>query len=296
MSETAMDAPVVEPLGPLSADTLQMLEALVEASGWNQLAHDWRLFERLGSIHGIRDADGTVIASGAVLPMARVPTAMPAARRQPAVSWISMILVAPAARGRGLGRAVFAHCLSQVRAQGRTAMLDATALGEPLYTGFGFSPLWRLTRWERAAVDAPPGAPAGDRPRAEGLAALDAEALGIARPEVLADLLAREGSRCVRNGRGFALVRRGRLAHHIGPLLAADEATAGALLREAAGGLAGRIFIDVPDCRVQLAHALREAGFAPQRGFARMALAPAGASAPAGQPAFIHAIAGPEFG
>jgi GNAT superfamily N-acetyltransferase len=276
--------PAVETLASIAPADAPMLDALVAASGWNQTACDWRLFERLGTLHVVRDAQGTIVASGAVLPME-------------GAAWISMILVLPEVRGQGLGRAVFAHCLQQVRDAGLVAMLDATPQGEPLYASFGFTTMWRLARWQREATTAADVALPPGKPPIDSLAALDAEALGIARPAVLADLLARDGSRCVRNGLGFGLVRAGRIAHHIGPLLAAQEHTAAALLREAARGLHGRIFIDVPEHRRAMAAALREAGFTPQRSFARMALATRpGTAPPLGQPAFIHAIAGPEFG
>ena len=55
------------------------------------------------------------------------------------------------------------------------------------------------------------------------------------------------------------------------------------------------MLIDVPDDRPLLRQALVAAGFAPQRGFARMALAVAEQRVPRGQTHFIHAIAGPEF-
>lgn len=270
-----------------------MLDALVTASGWNQTAQDWRLFERLGAVQVVRDAGGRIVASGAVLPMGDV-------------AWISMILVQPAARGQGLGRAVFASCLQQVKEAGLVAMLDATPQGEPLYASFGFTPLSRLTRWQReASGQGAPNLPS-DKPAIDALAALDAQALGFARPAVLADLLGRGDSHCVRNGAAFALVRAGRIAHHIGPLLAAQESTAAALLLDTARSLPGqRLFIDVPDNRPAMAAALRQAGFTAQRSFARMALATRGnapqdndddTAVPHGQPAFIHAIAGPEFG
>ncbi|MCY1251910.1 hypothetical protein D9M72_658010 [compost metagenome] len=52
----------------------------------------------------------------------------------------------------------------------------------------------------------------------------------------------------------------------------------------------------MPDDRKAMTAALRAAGFTPQRSFARMALATReGAQPPIGHPAFIHAIAGPEF-
>ncbi|GER20369.1 GNAT family N-acetyltransferase [Variovorax boronicumulans] len=277
-----MTMPAVEALSSITPGIAPMLDALVAASGWNQTAHDWRLFERLGTVHGVRDGEGQLVASGAVLPM-------------DAVAWISMILVMPAARGQGQGRAVFAHCLAQVKAAGLVAMLDATPQGEPLYASFGFTPLWRLTRWQREAAPATASL-ATDKPALDNLAALDAQALGFARPAVLADLLGRSDSRCVRNGLGFGLVRAGRTAHHIGPLLSSDEATAAALLTQAARGLDGRIYVDVPDDRKAMTAALRTAGFTPQRSFARMALATRdGTQPPTGHPAFIHAIAGPEF-
>ncbi|MDP9910310.1 GNAT superfamily N-acetyltransferase [Variovorax boronicumulans] len=277
-----MTMPAVEALSSITPGIAPMLDALVAASGWNQTALDWRLFERLGTLHGVRDEAGQLIASGAVLPME-------------GVAWISMILVIPTARGQGLGRAVFARCLDQVKTAGLVAMLDATPQGEPLYASFGFTPLWRLTRWQREAAPATASLTT-DKPALDSLAALDAQALGFARPAVLADLLGREDSRCVRNGLGFGLVRAGRTAHHIGPLLSSDEAVAAALLTQAARGIDGRIYIDVPDDRKAMTAALRAAGFTPQRSFARMALATReGAQPPIGHPAFIHAIAGPEF-
>ncbi|MBJ2158412.1 GNAT family N-acetyltransferase [Variovorax sp. IB41] len=279
-----MATPAVQTLASIAPADAPMLDALVAASGWNQTARDWRLFERLGTVHVVRDDRGIIVASGAVLPME-------------GVAWISMILAMPAARGQGLGRAVFARCLQQVEDAGLVAMLDATPQGEPLYASFGFTPMWRLTRWLREAGAQSATALPTDKPAVDGFAALDAQALGIARPAVLADLLGREDSRCVRNGLASGLVRTGRTAHHIGPLLSAQEHTAAALLLEAARGLGGRIYVDVPDDRPVMAQALRDAGFVPQRGFARMALATRnGTAPPLGQPAFIHAIAGPEFG
>jgi hypothetical protein len=52
---------------------------------------------------------------------------------------------------------------------------------------------------------------------------------------------------------------------------------------------------DVPDARPLMRAALEAAGFQPQRGFARMALAAPGQLLPGGRPAFLHAVAGPEF-
>ena len=55
------------------------------------------------------------------------------------------------------------------------------------------------------------------------------------------------------------------------PLVATNEPTAVAVMQEAAAALSGPVVIDVPDDRPLLRQALADAGFAPQRGFARMA-------------------------
>lgn len=286
MASTELDAPVhvVQTLGALDHETLAMLDALVVQSGWNQTAEDWALFSQQGTLFAVRDGeghDGRIVASGAVLPMGDTG------------AWISMILVAPALRGQGLGRTVFEQCLREVQRQGRVALLDATPAGERLYTQYGFSPLWRLTRWQRAAT-ATTAALARQEPAGLAqLAALDAEALGLARGEVLAHLAGRAGSRLQRHAQGFAIVRAGRIAHQIGPLIATDETAAARLLAELAEGTPDPLMVDVPDMRALLREQLAAAGFTPQRGFVRMAL---GEPVPHGQTAFLHAIAGPEYG
>ncbi|MDI1268976.1 MAG: GNAT family N-acetyltransferase [Polaromonas sp.] len=275
-------AVVVETLGPLTPAVQAGLDALVLQSGWNQTPQDWAIFSREGSVCVVRDAQSRIIASGAVLP------------HGPQVAWISMILVAPDLRGRGLGRAVFLHCLALVKAGGRTACLDATPDGQRIYSQFGFAPVYGLTRWQRAArPQAVPAARSQQLPDAQALAALDAQALGAPRHALLADFLARPDAACVRSSEGFAIVRRGRIAHQIGPLLALNEAGAAELMKRAVQDLAGPVFIDVPDERALLARQLHDAGFTPQRSFMRMVL---GDQPLQGQTHFIHAIAGPEFG
>lgn len=275
-----------ERLQQLDAEALEALQALVADSGWNQLPEDWALFHAAGTILVLRDGSGRIVASGAVLPMDEAAGG---------VSWISMILVHSSQRGQGLGRTVFAACLQEVRSSGRIAMLDATPAGEALYRQFGFESLWRLTRWRRDARAASAPIPGEPCTRTAPLVELDAEALGFPRPRVIAGLANRPQSRCVRSGDALGLLRAGRTAHHLGPLLAADAQAAAALLTQVAAGIAGPLLADVPDGRPAMRAALEAAGFQPQRGFARMALAPAGQLPPAGQLAFLHAIAGPEF-
>ncbi len=285
----------VEKLAALTPEALAMLGELVAFSGWNQTAQDWGVFFSCGTLYVVRDEKGLIVGSGAVLPMGESRPGYLASLTGRGVAWISMILVRPELRGRGIGRSVFEQCVRDIAGQSRIAMLDATPQGEPLYQQFGFEPLWRLTRWRREARPAT-GAPLPlVRPDLDTLSELDQEALGFARKPLLGELLGRPDSRYVRHVLGFAIVRSGRIAHHIGPLLATHELTAVDVMREAVAALSGPVFIDVPDDRPLMRRALAEAGFTPQRGFARMALAVAEQRIPRGQTHFIHAIAGPEF-
>ena len=285
----------VEKLGELTPEVLVMLGELVAHSGWNQIAQDWALFFKCGTIYVIRDEDGLIAASGAVLPMGESRPGYLASLTGRGVAWISMILVRPDRRGQGLARRVFQQCIRDIQSHGRIAMLDATPQGETLYRQFGFDALWRLTRWRREARPATRPELPSTKPDLDTLAELDQEALGFARMAVLRELTGRPDSRYVRHVLGFAIVRVGRVAHHIGPLLATDEPTAISVMQEAASAFEGPLLIDVPDERPLLRRALAEAGFAPQRGFARMALATAEQRVPQGQTHFIHAVAGPEF-
>lgn len=282
-------APEVQRLAALTPGNLLALDDLVVQSGWNQVCADWDVFWRQGSIGVVRDVERRIIASGALLPLG-------ADSDGASIAWISMILVAPSQRGRGHGAAVFEHCLRVAQGGGHTPMLDATPLGEPLYRQFGFQPTWRLTRWRRGATRAGESAVgAASAGTLEDLVKLDARALAFSRPVLLAELQGRSDSVCMRHSGAIGLVRVGRVAHHIGPLLSSDEADAIGLLRRMCDALSGPVLIDAPSDRPAFAQALSSAGFAPQREFTRMGLASAGQELPRGEPALIHAVAGPEF-
>ena len=292
---TAGIAPAIERVTELDPATLAMLNELVAQAHWNQTGDDWRVFFANGSIHVIRDEQGRIVASGAVLPMGPSRPGYLAGLTGRGVAWISMILVTPECRRAGLGRHIFDQCLRQIQGKDRIAMLDATPAGEALYTKFGFEALWRFTRWRREASPATKPELPFAMPDVESLAELDQEALGFSRIEVLQALLTREDSRFIRHPLGFAIVRAGRVAHHIGPLVATNEDAAIGLLQDAAARFSEPLLIDVPDERPLLRGALVEAGFTPQRSFARMAYTTAEQRVPIGQTHFVHAVAGPEF-
>jgi hypothetical protein len=94
-------AAAVEPLAELTPDVLAVLGELVIQSHWNQTADDWRVFFSCGTIYVVRDAEGRIIASGAVRPMGESRPGGLAGLTGRGVAWSSMILVTPECRGRG---------------------------------------------------------------------------------------------------------------------------------------------------------------------------------------------------
>ncbi len=131
--------------------------------------------------------------------------------------------------------------------------------------------------------------------RVDALLALDRSVWGIGRAALLRDFLARDGSRAwlASDASGFAIVRAGRRAHQLGPIVAADAESAVALAETALAAVRGKVFIDVPVHAQALADALARRGFVRQRPFVRMALGDAPALAASAR---VFAVAGPEFG
>jgi hypothetical protein len=130
------------------------------------------------------------------------------------------------------------------------------------------------------------------------LCAFDAAAFGADRGAVLsglrgrlpaAEMMAQSEGRIV----GFSLGRNGRVASHIGPLVAENDAVACAILSNALAAIEGPLFIDLADAKSTVRQCLEERGFVPVRPFTRMAH---GSSLRFDDPARTFAVIGPEFG
>ena len=144
------------------------------------------------------------------------------------------------------------------------------------------------------------GNPAGDGARTmwPALCAYDAAAFGAERSAVLAGLHGRLPAAELVAARanaiaGFLLGRDGGLAAHIGPLIADDDAIAGALVARALDGIEGPLFVDLADSKRELRRVLDARGFAAARPFTRMLY---GSSARFDDAARTFAVVGPEFG
>ncbi len=254
------------------------LLALSDEAGWNQTEADWRRLLRCGRGFGLA-AGNRPVASAVLLPY------------DAGIAWISMVLVTAAWRRHGLARHLMREAVQACRARGRTAVLDATPAGEAVYRGLGFKPGLPLTRWHRpGAAAGPPPTAAAATPLPAEVVARDARAMGAPR-SVLLNALAADGQRIL-HPQGSLLLRPGRRAWHLGPLVAETDEAAHTLL--AAGlDLLGPAPA-VADARdgSGLEPALAAQGFAAQRPFRRMHLG----APPAAEPELLWLTAGPEFG
>lgn len=246
---------------------------------WNQNEADWRFFLTRGLVFGVRDG-ARLVATAALLPY-------PAGQ-----AWISMVLVTAGFRRRGIATQLVDACLAAAAQQGLTAWLDATPDGATVYGPLGFKPTLQLRRLRLAT---PRGSDTTRAPSDGDLAVLiarDAEATGFERRALLSEFAARPGSRVVSDDKAVGLVRDGRTARHVGPLLADNTDQALALVDAVVRAEAGPWLIDAVHPQEAFLNGLVASGWTIERPFQRMRLGPATAS-PAQSP---FAVAGPEFG
>jgi GNAT superfamily N-acetyltransferase len=279
-------------IGRLAAADLSDAEALVADAGWNQVAADWRMFLELGTVYAVRAA-GRVVATAAIMPYGG------------RCAWISMVLVAGDYRRKGLATRLLRRCIDDGLAAGLVPVLDATPAGRTVYQPVGFQDAWSFQRLAAPAPRADDAQiPAGitihhaDDKSWPDLTAYDAAAFGADRGAVIArmrgrlrgtDLFAIRQNRCA----GMLLGRDGRVASHLGPLLAEDDETAQALLTHALRIVPGPVFIDLADQKAAVRQWLESRGFAPQRPFTRMLY---GRSTSFDDGQRTYAVIGPEFG
>jgi hypothetical protein len=214
-----------------------------------------------------------------------------------------MVLVTASRRRQRIGTSILETCCAELARRGLVAVLDATPAGERIYRPLGFEGIFNLSRWQGVSdprEDTPSGvrAIATRSMAAADLAAVtarDAAAFGADRRFLLQSLFARlpQLAFLAKDNAGFVLARPGRVATQIGPLVAANEDVAAALLDVALGCVSGPVFLDLIDGREILTARLQQRGFTVQRPLLRMGLK---RSVPFGDATRLFVIAGPEFG
>ena len=262
-------------LSPISLDESWISRALLLSgeAGWNQNAADWAVFLRHGTVLGFSIGD-RLVATAAALPYGDH------------FGWISMVVVSAEWRRQGLATRLVAGCTSLLRDAGRAALLDAAPAGTAIYAALDFVPIGTMERWEGHGGGEGPAAAVSPN------LVLDQVAFGADRCLLFQDFLSRPGSLAFRSPHGFAILRHGSSACHLGPIVA-PPSEAHALATEAIRAASGRVVVDVLDAGSVLIPTLIAHDFRVQRRFTRMAL---GLAALPGDPSQMMAAAGPEFG
>jgi GNAT superfamily N-acetyltransferase len=226
---------------------------------WNQTEDDWRMFLTHGTVFGIRDTEGALVATAAVLPYSG------------GNAWISMVLVAASWRRRGFATRLLDTCLDMTARERLTTWLDATAAGAAIYGPLGFTPSIQLQRLRFE----------GTAPLSQGLRLLsvghldelisrDRRAMGFDRSTLLGELSRRPGSTLVTREGAICLVREGRTARQIGPLYADHTASAAGLIEGVIRAAPGPYLLDVAGDQHRLMESLLRDGWAIERSFQRM--------------------------
>jgi GNAT superfamily N-acetyltransferase len=285
----------------LTTDDLDGAFALSAAAGWNQCLADWRMLLQLapaGSFAAV--ANGRIIGTAIALDYG-------------AFAWIAMMLVDPARRGRGVGARLLESAMSAVP-PGTPIRLDATPLGRPLYRRYGFDDEAALTR-HVAEPSRPPvdPAPAVELRRVRRLERADLPTVieqddrvfGAHRRILLEWALggAAQYAHLIETdaGANYCFGRPGRLFDQIGPVVAADDDCARALVSASLGAAEPRaVVVDAYDRHAGFTDWLRSRGFSAARPLFRMCRGgPRGAWAGSGdghRGIAERAILGPEFG
>lgn len=260
---------------------------LSTGAGWNQRLDDWRMLLQLAPAGGFAAAiDGTIVGTAIGIDYGTF-------------GWIAMMLVDPAWRGRGLGARLLEAAIGAVRPE-IAIRLDATPLGRPLYRRYGFEDEDALTRHMAEPLGVARGGPldaARDRP-SRGVVDRTVEPLSKRVRRLTADRLpavierddrifgahrrillewaldnAGQYAHTIDSDAGvhYSFGRPGRLFDQIGPVVAADDETAQALVSASLVAAQGKpVVVDAFDRHGGFTDWLRNRGFAASRPLFRM--------------------------
>jgi predicted N-acetyltransferase YhbS len=208
-------------------------------------------------------------------------------------AWLGNLIVAPAQRRAGHGRALVEHALAALAARGlATVRLEGDPLGLGIYRRLGFEDEFASPRFRRApAPVVPPRAPAGrlHPPELAALLPLDETAFGDERPRLLRRLAADGTGYHVRAPDGYLLMQPTATGVRLGPWVASSAAAAASLLRTALATVAGlEVEVAVPGPNAAARALLLQAGFAETPSSLRMVRGP---RVGAGRPDLVYALA-----
>ncbi len=248
-------------------------EKLSQQAGWNQTAADWQRFLQL-------QPDGCFVAQLNDQLVGTVTTCL-----FDSVGWIGMMLVASSARSQGVGRALMQQAIDFLESRAATTIrLDATPLGEPLYTSLEFITQYRLTRFA-GKVHCPNSEKPdsknnneaySQKPDWDRIATFDTSLIGYSRKKIFPLLEADpeihtfvdcDGQEIL----GYVCTRPGRLAAYVGPCMVRSPKVGERLMRQALGQYHSQaVIVDVPNDNRRAVEAVASFGLEPSRELVRM--------------------------
>ncbi len=276
---------------PMRHEEISTALILSQAAGWNQTEQDWNLVLEQGGGRGlVACCQGELIGTVTILPY------------QDRFHWVGMMLVADEFQRRGIGRALLAKALDQLK-ETETVFLDATPAGKRLYDSLGFKEVYGLARCLRRQGPTPARAGIFVQPISPeilpDLFQYDIPTFGADRAQILTALYQRAPQLAFyaeNNGdfSGYCLGRTGRQFTQIGPIIANRLEIAQALLLTALQNCAQEeVIVDTPYHQPGWNQFLTDMGFRVQRPFTRMKIGEF--ELPEGH-GLQMAIAGPEIG
>lgn len=193
-------------------------------------------------------------------------------------SFLGLFICHPSYRGQGHGRAIWESGIELAGA--RTIGLDGVLAQQESYRRDGFALAWRNVRYEGyvAQTGMPYHAVRAIRPRDHAdVVAIDARCSGFHRPDFVHAWCEPERTRSTLVHEtlgvidGVCTIRACRSGHKVGPLYAADLASARNLLHAAVHAVGGgEIFLDVPMNNRDAIRLAEEMGMRPMFETARM--------------------------
>jgi predicted N-acetyltransferase YhbS len=217
---------------PMRMEDVPALHPLSIGVQWPHRPEDWAMLIRLGQGVVAEDEIGRVVGSAMWWPMG------------PDLARICMVITTPRLQEQGAARWLMQQIAGPIGA--RDKVLTATRAALRLYLSLGFRPGLTVHQHQGIVAETPTVVP-GARPMTAAdeaaVRALDAAAFTAERRAVLDELLAAsEGTVLERRGEivGFALCRRFGRGHVVGPVVAASEADALALVTPHVAAHVGR--------------------------------------------------------
>ncbi|MFM7130221.1 MAG: GNAT family N-acetyltransferase [bacterium] len=212
---------------------------LVEIAGWNQTPADWRriiTYQPDGCFKAI--IDGRVV--GTVTNTAY----------DNSLGWIGMMLVHPDYRRQGVGAMLMQNAINYLQSRNIDCIsLDATPMGLPVYENLGFQALYSYHRWCRLGhseeknkdlrIDGSINANISNQHFEH-----DRKVFKYDRRSWLESLAA--DSAVVITGNGFGMIRRGRIANYLGPIVAENTTEGIGIANRLLEFADGDVFLDYP--------------------------------------------------